>query len=170
MIELAFTPCGGPSSPGSSVGSTQPDDYAERPTVAIGPPEMILVHVIDDAVAVAALSAQAADAEVEAAGERLLGILRVRGGMGAGASALTDESPDDDDDAERPSATKGPPSEMIRVLSRLDDRLAEALRDGDIKLLRVSWLRRLRRLLRQPNARRLKRRQELEALILATGT
>jgi len=31
-----------------------------------------------------------------AAGERLAGILRVRGGMGAGASALTDESPDAD--------------------------------------------------------------------------
>eukprot|EP00900_Chrysochromulina_parva_P001095 jgi/Chrpa1/10987/Chrysochromulina_OHIO_Genome00015623-RA len=31
-----------------------------------------------------------------AAGERLAGILRIRGGMGAGASALTDESPDAD--------------------------------------------------------------------------
>ena len=72
---------------------------AVRPTVAIGPPtKMIRVHVIDDAVAVAAQSVQAtaAEAEPEAAGERLAGILRVRGGMGAGASALTDESPDAD--------------------------------------------------------------------------
>jgi hypothetical protein len=76
---------------------------------------------------------------------------------------------DDDDDAERPTVAIGPPPEMIRVLSGLDDRLAEALRAGDIKLLRVSWLRRLGRLLRQPNGRRLKRRQELEALFLATG-
>jgi hypothetical protein len=76
---------------------------------------------------------------------------------------------DDDDDAERPTVAIGPPPEMIRILSGLDDRLAEALRAGDIKLLRVSWLRRLRRLLRQPNGRRLKRRQELEALFLATG-
>eukprot|EP00900_Chrysochromulina_parva_P001866 jgi/Chrpa1/11680/Chrysochromulina_OHIO_Genome00022100-RA len=76
---------------------------------------------------------------------------------------------DDDDDAERPTMAIGPPPEMIRVLSGLDDRLAEALRAGDIKLLRVSWLRRLRRLLRQPNGRRLKRRQELEALFLAPG-
>ena len=70
---------------------------AVRPTVAIGPPtKMIRVHVIDDAVAVAARSVQATAAEPEAAGERLAGILRVRGGMGAGASALTDESPDAD--------------------------------------------------------------------------
>ena len=52
---------------------------------------------------------------------------------------------DDDDNAERPAVAIGPP-EMIRVLSGLDDRLAEALRAGDIKLLRVLWLRRLRRL------------------------
>jgi hypothetical protein len=45
VIELAFTPCG-PSSSGPSVGSTQPDDYAERPTIAIGPPEMIRVHLL----------------------------------------------------------------------------------------------------------------------------
>ncbi len=51
---------------------------------------------------------------------------------------------DDDDDAERPPMAIGPPPEMICVLSGLDDRLAEALRAGDIKLLRVSWLRRLR--------------------------
>jgi hypothetical protein len=76
---------------------------------------------------------------------------------------------DDDNDAERPTMAIGPPPEMIRVLSRLDDRLAEALRAGDIKLLRVSWLRRLGRSLRQPNGRRLKRRQELEALFLASG-
>ena len=50
---------------------------------------------------------------------------------------------DDDDDAERPPMAIGPPPEMICVLSGLDDRLAEALRAGDIKLLRVSWLRRL---------------------------
>eukprot|EP00900_Chrysochromulina_parva_P008174 jgi/Chrpa1/17358/Chrysochromulina_OHIO_Genome00018627-RA len=72
---------------------------------------------------------------------------------------------DDDDNAARPTVTIGAPSEeMIRVLSRLDDRLADALRDGDIKLLRVSWLRRLRGLLRQPDWRSLRRRQELEAL------
>jgi hypothetical protein len=70
---------------------------------------------------------------------------------------------DDDDDAERPTVAIGPP-EIIRVLSGLDDRLAEALRAGDIKLLRVSWLRRLRRLRRQPDWRSLRRRQELEAL------
>ena len=72
---------------------------AVRPTVAVGPPnKMIRVHIIDDAVAVAAQSVQAtaAEAKTEAAGERLAGILRVRGGMGAGASALTDESPDAD--------------------------------------------------------------------------
>ena len=72
---------------------------------------------------------------------------------------------DDDDDAVRPTVTIGAPSEeMIRVLSGLDDRLGDALRAGDIKLLRVSWLRRLRGLLRQPDWRSLKRRQELEAL------
>jgi len=71
---------------------------------------------------------------------------------------------DDDDDAERPPMAIGPPPEMICVLSGLDDRLAEALRAGDIKLLRVSWLRRLRGLLRQPDWRSLRRRQELEAL------
>ena len=76
---------------------------------------------------------------------------------------------DDDDDAVRPTVATGPPPEMIRVLSGLDDRLAGALRAGDIKLLRLSWLRRLRRLLRHPNGRRLKRRQELEALFLAPG-
>ena len=75
---------------------------------------------------------------------------------------------DDDDDAERPTVAIGPP-EMIRVLSGLDDRLAEALRAGDIKLLRVSWLRRLRRLRRRPDSRSLRRRQELEALFLTTG-
>ena len=50
---------------------------AVRPTVAIGPPtKMIRVHVIDDAVAVAAQSVQAtaAEAKTEAAGERLAGI------------------------------------------------------------------------------------------------
>ena len=68
---------------------------AVRPTVAIGPPTKM---IRDDAVAVAAQSVQAtaAEADPEAAGERLAGILRVRGGMGAGASALTDESPDAD--------------------------------------------------------------------------
>jgi hypothetical protein len=70
----------------------------------------------------------------------------------------------DDNDAVRPTVPMGPPPEIIRVLSGLDDRLADALRTGDIKLLRVSWLRRLRRRLRQPNGRRLKRRQELEVL------
>ena len=75
----------------------------------------------------------------------------------------------DDNDIVRPTAVIGPPPEIICVLSGLDDRLADVLRAGDIKLLRVSWLRRLRRLLRQPNGRRLKRRQELEALFLAPG-
>jgi hypothetical protein len=37
-----------------------------------------------------AASAEAASAEAASAGERLVGILRIRGGMGAGASALTD--------------------------------------------------------------------------------
>ena len=56
----------------------------------------------DDAVAVAAQAAQVAVAEAEAeaeaksAGELLEGMMRIRGGMGAGASALTDESPDAD--------------------------------------------------------------------------
>jgi hypothetical protein len=40
-----------------------------------------------------------------AAGERLTGILRIRGGMGAGASALTDESPDADIKAAYESAS-----------------------------------------------------------------
>jgi hypothetical protein len=76
-----------------------------------------------------------------------------------------DDIDDDNDKAVRSTVTVGAPSEeMIRVLSRLDDRLADALRTGDIKLLRVSWLRRLRGLLRQPDWRSLRRRQELEAL------
>jgi Ran GTPase-activating protein (RanGAP) involved in mRNA processing and transport len=76
-----------------------------------------------------------------------------------------DDIDDDNDNAVRSTVTIGAPSEeMIRVLSRLDDRLADALRTGDIKLLRVSWLRRLRGLLRQPDWRSLRRRQELEAL------
>jgi hypothetical protein len=84
----------------------------------------------------------------------------------------------DDDDAERPTVgaqlavvpipvpigAMNLPSEIIRVLSGLDDGLAEALHASDIKLLRVSWLRRLRRRLRQPDWRSLRRRQELEAL------
>ena len=47
----------------------------------------------------AAQTAQVAEAEAEAeaeaksAGERLEGMMRIRGGMGAGASDLTDESP-----------------------------------------------------------------------------
>ncbi|KOO28104.1 hypothetical protein Ctob_010045, partial [Chrysochromulina tobinii] len=141
---------------------------------------------IDDAVAVAAQAARAAEAEAKSAGEQLAGMLRVRGGMGAGASALTGESPDADIKAayegasaqersvflvkvgeqEKRKLAMGAPPEIIRVLSGLDDRLADALRAGDIKLLSVSWLRRLRR---QPNKRRLKRRQELEALFLASG-
>jgi hypothetical protein len=173
----------------------------------------------DDAVAVAAQSAQAVEAE--AAGERLTGMVRIRGGMGAGASALTVESPDADIKAAYKGASAqersvflvhvgeqekrklvslgldvpeaapserlmpeaeaklaaslsgekykqmevgAPPEEIVRVLSGLDDRLADALLAGDIKLLRVSWLRRLRGLLRQPDWRLLKRRQELEAL------
>jgi hypothetical protein len=76
-----------------------------------------------------------------------------------------DTNLDDNDNAARPTVTIGAPSEeMIRVLSGLDDRLADALLAGDIKLLRVSWLRRLRGLLRQPDWRSLRRRQELEAL------
>eukprot|EP00900_Chrysochromulina_parva_P024324 jgi/Chrpa1/6525/Chrysochromulina_OHIO_Genome00006885-RA len=76
-----------------------------------------------------------------------------------------DDIDDDIDNAARPTVAIGAPSEeMIRVLSGLDNRLADALRTGDIKLLRVSWLRRLRGLLRQPDWRSLKRRQELEAL------
>jgi hypothetical protein len=51
---------------------------------------------IDDNVAVAAQAAQVAEAEAKSSGERLAGMMRVRGGMGAGASALTDESPDAD--------------------------------------------------------------------------
>ena len=55
---------------------------------------------IDDNIAVAAQAAQVKEAEAEAeaksAGDRLEGKKRVRGGMGAGASALTDESPDAD--------------------------------------------------------------------------
>eukprot|EP00900_Chrysochromulina_parva_P023432 jgi/Chrpa1/5722/Chrysochromulina_OHIO_Genome00002008-RA len=37
-----------------------------------------------------------AEAEAKSAGELLEGMMRIRGGMGAGASALTDESPDAD--------------------------------------------------------------------------
>jgi hypothetical protein len=44
----------------------------------------------------AATEGEASSAEAASAGERLAGILRIRGGMGAGASALTDESPDAD--------------------------------------------------------------------------
>jgi hypothetical protein len=59
---------------------------------------------IDDAVSVAAQAAQVAvavaeaeaEAEATSAGERLAGMMRVRGGMGAGASALSVESPDAD--------------------------------------------------------------------------
>jgi len=51
---------------------------------------------LDTNVAVAAQAAQVAEAEAEAksAGEQLAGMMRVRGGMGAGASALSVESPD----------------------------------------------------------------------------
>ena len=56
-----------------------------------------------------------------------------------------------DDDDVRPTVAMSPIPEIIRVLSGLDDRLADVLRAGDIKLLRVSWLRRLRRgVLRAP--------------------
>eukprot|EP00900_Chrysochromulina_parva_P004336 jgi/Chrpa1/13903/Chrysochromulina_OHIO_Genome00006180-RA len=143
---------------------------------------------IDDAIAEAAQAAQAATAVAKLARERLTGMMRVRGG-GCAASKeepsvgstqpnalddVDDTNLDDIDvdygDAARPTVTIGAPSEeMIRVLSGLDDRLADALRAGDIKLLRVSWLQRQRQLLQQPNGRRLKRRQELEALFLAPG-
>ena len=83
--------------------------------------------------------------------------------MDDGGDTNLDDIDDDDDDV-RPTVTMGPLPEIIRVLSGLDDRLADVLRAGDIKLLRVSWLRRLRGLLRQPDWRSLKRRQELEAL------
>jgi predicted DNA-binding ribbon-helix-helix protein len=77
---------------------------------AIGPSRLNAMHDggdtnldgIDNPVAVAPQAAQAAEAEAEAeaeaksAGERLAGMMRVRGGMGAGASALTVESPDAD--------------------------------------------------------------------------
>jgi Ran GTPase-activating protein (RanGAP) involved in mRNA processing and transport len=141
---------------------------------------------IDDANAVAAQAAQAAEAVAKLGRERLTGMMRVRGGgrapseEGLSVGSTQPDALDDGDDtnlddidvdygdAPRPTVTIGAPSEeMIRVLSGLDDRLADALRAGDIKLLRVSWLQRLRRLLRQPNGRRLKRRQELEALFLA---
>ena len=47
---------------------------------------------IDDNVAVAAQAAQVAEAEAKSSGERLAGMMRVRGGMGAGASALSESS------------------------------------------------------------------------------
>ena len=50
----------------------------------------------DVALPAAGAATEAEAASAEAAGERLVGILRIRGGMGAGASALTDESPDAD--------------------------------------------------------------------------
>jgi len=178
-----------------------------------------LASPVNEVSAVVAQSAQAVEAE--AAGEQLTGMVRVRGGMGAGASALTVESPDADIKAAYEGASAeersvslvhvgeqekrklvslgldvpeaapserlmpeaeaklapslsgekytqmevgAPPEEIVRVLSGLDDRLADALLAGDIKLLRVSWLRRLRGLLRQPDWRSLRRRQELEAL------
>jgi hypothetical protein len=163
---------------------------AVRPTVAIGPPtKMIRVHVIDDAVAVAAQSVQATAAEVEAeaAGERLAGILRVRGGMGAGASALTDESPDADIKAayegasaqERsvflvkvgeqekrklvslgldvPEAAPLPPK-LRQALTELDKIVIDVLMCGAIRLLRVKWL------LMQPANFKMPNRQALEKL------
>ena len=58
---------------------------------------------IDDAVAVAAKSA----------GEQLAGMMRVRGGMGAGASALTGESPDADIKAAYAGASAQERSEFL---------------------------------------------------------
>ena len=58
---------------------------------------------IDDAVAVAAKSA----------GEQLAGMMRVRGGMGAGASALTGESPDADIKAAYAAASAQERSEFL---------------------------------------------------------
>ena len=48
-------------------------------------------------------------------------------------------------------------SDALTALSRLDDRVVERLRAGDIRLLRVSWL-------VQPSVVHLSRRQELERL------
>ena len=79
-------------------------------------------------------------------------------------SLAVEQSPEATPEDKKVAESVGAPSEMIRALSGLDDRLADALRTGDIKLLRVSWLRKLRRLLRQPDWRSLKRRQELEDL------
>ena len=50
------------------------------------------------------------------------------------------------------------PLEMYQALSALDERLIAALRSGDIRLVRASWL------LVQPDGFHMPYRQELEAL------
>ena len=50
------------------------------------------------------------------------------------------------------------PSEELKVLSELDDRLCEVLADGDIRFVRVAWL------LSQRTGYRIQRRQVLEQL------
>ena len=50
------------------------------------------------------------------------------------------------------------PAPMLQALSRLDDRLVEVLRSGDLRILRSAWLS------QQPDTYRLQGRQELEKL------
>ena len=50
------------------------------------------------------------------------------------------------------------PAPMLQALSRLDDRLVEVLRSGDLRILRSAWLS------QQPDTYRLQWRQELEKL------
>ena len=54
-------------------------------------------------------------------------------------------------------------SESLKALSKLDDRLCEALARGDIRFLRTAWLK------SQPEGYRLQYRQELEALEAPTA-
>ena len=62
-------------------------------------------------------------------------------------------------DVTAPSAASGGmPLEMYQALSALDERLIAALRSGDIRLVRASWL------LAQPDGFHMPYRQELEAL------
>ena len=126
-------------------------DHAVRPTVTIGAPsEMLRVRGPGRAASKPRTQAEPFFQDLD--------------GPPRSSSLAVEQSPEAAPEGKKVAEPVGAPSEMIRVLSGLDDRLAVALRDGDIKLLRVSWLKRLRRLLRQPDWRSLRRRQELEAL------
>ena len=72
-----------------------------------------------------------------------------------------DSGPEHEDTARAGSllrAAPNLPNDVMTALTRLDDRLGEALEQGDIRLLRVEWL------LAQPKGYKMQRRQDLEEL------